>query len=446
MLFQQFDRLLFLQKGGKTVYFGEIGPNSRTLIKYFETSGARVCDDAENPAEYILDIVAGKNADKSVDWHETWKASPNQTSVCTEIEALHNAYSNNSTTSTTNDITTQYAMPLLTQFHLVLLRVLQQYWRTPSYILGKLGLVTASALFVGFSFWSPNTSQAGLQNTIFAIFMVLTIFTPLVQQIMPRFVAQRSLYEVRERPSRMYSWFVFMLSNILVEIPWQLLAGLLVFVSWYFSVFGPSTSTSTAFTVLAFCLTFYMYVSSFAFLLIAALPDESTAGPIAALLFSLMITFSGVLQKPSSLPGFWKFMWRVSPLTYLLAGWSATGLKGRVVDCASNELAVFDTPNGTTCAEYLQRYFEAGAPGRLLNPQATGGCEYCPLQNAEQFLALSDISSGDVYRNLGICYGYIVFNTVAAIFLYYLFRVRKVKVLKTVVGGVVRLAKKVKGH
>lgn len=38
---------------------------------------------------------------------------------------------------------------------------------------------------------------------------------------MPNFVVQRSLYEVRERPSKTYSWKVFILSNIVVEIPWS---------------------------------------------------------------------------------------------------------------------------------------------------------------------------------------------------------------------------------
>ena len=48
-LFQVFDRLLLLRKGGQTVYFGDIGTRSSTLIEYFERNGARKCDDAENP-------------------------------------------------------------------------------------------------------------------------------------------------------------------------------------------------------------------------------------------------------------------------------------------------------------------------------------------------------------------------------------------------------------
>lgn len=51
LLFQEFDRLLFLAKGGKTVYFGDIGENSRILLDYFESNGARQCGSEENPAE-----------------------------------------------------------------------------------------------------------------------------------------------------------------------------------------------------------------------------------------------------------------------------------------------------------------------------------------------------------------------------------------------------------
>jgi ATP-binding cassette, subfamily G (WHITE), member 2, PDR len=261
---------------------------------------------------------------------------------------------------------------------------------------------------------------------------------------MPRFTTSRALYEVRERPSRMYSWSVFMSSNIVVEVPWQALSAVLVFVSWYFSVFGTNSPVKTDFTALAFCLTFYIYVSSFAFMIIAALPDAPTAGPISALLFSLMLTFSGVLQKPDQLPSFWQFMWRVSPFTYMLGGWAGAGLQGREINCAANEFAIFNPPSNMTCAEYLAPYFQNGALGRLLVLDATSDCQYCPLQNAEQYLAMSDITSSDVYRNLGISYGYIVFNIAAAILFYYLFRVRRISLLRSLIQGVVRLIRTVK--
>lgn len=48
-LFQVFDRLLLLRKGGQTVYHGNIGHNSSTLIGYFERNGAATCGADENP-------------------------------------------------------------------------------------------------------------------------------------------------------------------------------------------------------------------------------------------------------------------------------------------------------------------------------------------------------------------------------------------------------------
>ena len=53
MLFQRFDRLLFLAKGGKTVYFGEVGKNSSVLTSYFERNGAFACPKEANPAEWM---------------------------------------------------------------------------------------------------------------------------------------------------------------------------------------------------------------------------------------------------------------------------------------------------------------------------------------------------------------------------------------------------------
>lgn len=50
-LFEQFDRLLLLQKGGRCVYFGDIGVHSKDVIGYLESNGATKCPARANPAE-----------------------------------------------------------------------------------------------------------------------------------------------------------------------------------------------------------------------------------------------------------------------------------------------------------------------------------------------------------------------------------------------------------
>jgi hypothetical protein len=40
--------------GGRTVYFGELGEDSKTLISYFERNGAKPCPPEANPADWML--------------------------------------------------------------------------------------------------------------------------------------------------------------------------------------------------------------------------------------------------------------------------------------------------------------------------------------------------------------------------------------------------------
>lgn len=182
ILFQEFDRLLFLAKGGRTVYFGNIGPNSRTLLDYFESAGARKCGGEENPAEYMLEIIgAGGHGKASHDWPQVWKDSQESKDVQTELDRIH--HEERAEPVTERGAAGEFAVPLTSQIYYVTVRVFEQYWRSPNYIIGKFSLCIMSALFIGFSFYLQNSSTTGLQNTIFGIFMLTTIFSTLVQQV-----------------------------------------------------------------------------------------------------------------------------------------------------------------------------------------------------------------------------------------------------------------------
>jgi ABC-type multidrug transport system ATPase subunit len=148
ILFQQFDRLLFLAKGGKTVYFGDIGENSRTLLDYFETHGAEPCGPNDNPAEYMLNIVgAGPSGKPTQDWSTVWNNSHEARNVQREIDQIH-AENAKEEDVPREHADTEFAMPFSSQVWYVTRRVFQQYWRTPAYIYGKLLLGVVSALFM----------------------------------------------------------------------------------------------------------------------------------------------------------------------------------------------------------------------------------------------------------------------------------------------------------
>ncbi|OQV10719.1 hypothetical protein CLAIMM_14681 isoform 3 [Cladophialophora immunda] len=434
MLFQRFDRLLFLAKGGRTVYFGPVGESSRILIDYFERNGAHRCPPDANPAEWMLEVIgAAPGSHTEIDWVDTWRLSPEYREVHAELSQmkaercqLARATSNRADRASYRE----FAAPFYEQLYEVLKRVFEQYWRTPSYIYSKLSLCIASGLFIGFSFFNAKITQQGLQNQMFGIFMLMTIFGQLVQQIMPLFVTQRSLYEVRERPSKTYSWQAFMMSNIIVELPWSTLCAILIFFTWYYPIGLYKNAEPTdavherGALMFLLILTFLLFTSTFAHMVIAAIETAETGGNIANLCFSLTLVFCGVLVGPKALPGFWIFMYRVSPFTYLIDGMLSTAVAHANVTCAANEYLHFPVPSGQTCAEYMRPYI-ATAGGYLQDASATGNCSYCQISTTDAFLASVSAHPQDMWRNFGLMWPYIAFNVAGAVFLYWLARVPK---------------------
>lgn len=195
ILFEQFDKLLFLAKGGKTVYFGEIGPDSRTLLNYFESHGAQRCETGENPAEYILNVVSKASNDCGEDWHDVWKGSAEYQAVELEIDRIHiERHNEHATDEDDPDSLSEFAMPFGSQLMAVTYRVFQQYWRMPNYVFAKFILGISAGLFIGFSFYRPAESQAGMQNVIFSVFLLTVIFATLVEQVSRYARIQKSLH------------------------------------------------------------------------------------------------------------------------------------------------------------------------------------------------------------------------------------------------------------
>ncbi|KAI4235961.1 MAG: hypothetical protein LQ349_002836 [Xanthoria aureola] len=444
VLFQEFDRLLFLASGGRTVYFGDIGKDSKTLTNYFESNGSRKCGVEENPAEWMLDVIgAAPGSQNTIEWPEVWWDSPEKQQIKEQLAEMKRTLSQNPVDKEPTALY-EFAEPFPTQLLLVLRRVFEQYWRTPSYLYSKTLLCVASGLFIGFSFWDSPLSQQGLQNQLFSIFMLLTIFGNLMQQIMPHFVTQRALYEVRERPSKTYGWKVFMLSNIIVELPWNTLMAVLIFFCWYYPIGFYRNAIPTGQVhergalMFLFLWTFLLFTSTFTNMIIAGMGNSETAGNLGQLLFSLTLIFCGVLAGPSTLPGFWIFMYRVSPFTYLINGMLATGLANTNVTCADVEYSTFNPRAGETCGTYLQAY-QGSRGGYVLNGEATSQCRFCPILDTNVYLTQLSSEYSTRWRNFGIMFAFIGFNIAAALFFYWLARVpRKQKVQESPPAGATR--------
>ncbi|KAF2171433.1 hypothetical protein M409DRAFT_63711 [Zasmidium cellare ATCC 36951] len=436
-IFQMFDRLLYLTMGGRTVYFGDVGPSSKTVIEYFESNRARQCRLEENPAEWMLEVIKKTESSEpevKMDWPQIWSTSAECQAVKSELEHMKATLQGKSAPATDTNALLPYAVPLNTQLWYVIRRGFQQYWRTPTYLYSKVALCLLSALFIGFSFWKTPNSLQGLQNQMFAIFLLLTIFSNFCQQIMPHHITRRALYEARERPSKTYAWQVFIVSDILVEIPWNTLMAVLVFVSWYYPI-GLQRNAEFAGQfnergglMFLYIFLFMNFAGTFTNMMLAAFDTAEAAGNIGNLFFSLSLIFCGVLATPQALPGFWIFMYRVSPFTYMVSGILSTGLANSYIRCSADELLRFMPPANTTCSTYLDPYIRDN--GGYLTPESMDSvseCVFCKGSDTNIFLKSISSDYSDRWRNFGIVWVYVAFNVAAAIGLYWLVRVPKRK-------------------
>lgn len=436
-LFGQFDRLLLLQKGGKTVFFGDLGEKSTKVVKYFESRSGKKCAEEDNPAEYILDVIgAGATAQTDKDWNQLFKESELQRDLDQELDSLLSTPAGNLSAEDEARGNREYAASPMTQLSALLKRTWNHYMRNPTYIMSKIGLNVIGGLFIGSTFYKngSQTSVFALQNMLFSVFMTLVLCTSLAQQMQPQFLDLRGLFEAREKPSKMYHWSVLVITFLIVEIPWNILAGTLYWLPWYFLVrFNPGDAARAALSWFYVAIEFQAYWVTFALAIAALAPNAMLASILFSTAFSFVVTFCPVLQPPALLPDFWgSFMPVLTPFTYLVESLMGLALADRPIRCLPTELNTLIPPNGSTCDAFLSGFSSSldmapvGNGYYVSNPDGT--CGYCQYREASSYLTgLSAralvLDPNHRYRNIGIVAAYCGFNLLICFAAFYLFRI-----------------------
>ncbi|KAG0684143.1 ATP-binding cassette transporter snq2 [Pichia californica] len=439
-LFEEFDKLLLLRRGGQTVYFGDIGDNSKTMIDYFQNQGGRPCSETENPAEYILEVIgAGATGDNIEDWNKKWIESKEYETVTNEIKDLISKTSQLPASDNT-ELTSQYAAPFNVQFWEVYKRTSLQFYRSLDYIMAKFMLFLLGGLLAGFSFWNVKHTVVGMQNVLFACFIAVVVSSPLINQIQEKAIAARELYEVRESKSNTFHWSFLMISQFLCEIPYSLAFSTIYFICWYFPIQLDNEASRCGMWWFTYCIFFQLYYISLGLAIVYVAPDLPSANVLTGLALNFIISFCGVVQVPSLMPGFWKFMWRLSPFTYFVDNFVSILLHDRPVVCSAEEYNILDPPNGMTCDNYLHEYF-VNNKGYVNNGNATSSCEVCLYAVGDEYLKTVGMSWSHRWRNVGFFCVYICFNVFIMVFMYDIFRVRGWNPLTPIAGLKKRFSK-----
>ena len=174
-LFENFDRLLLLQKGGETVYFGDIGKDAHVLLGYFHKHGAN-CPSNANPAEWMLDAIGAGIARRigDTDWGELWQHSDELAATKSEILDMKATRQREVAGAPKLD-EREYASPLWHQIKTVSKRTHLAFWRSPNYGFTRLFNHVSIALLSGLAFLQLDDSRSSLQYRVFVIFQVTII-------------------------------------------------------------------------------------------------------------------------------------------------------------------------------------------------------------------------------------------------------------------------------
>ncbi|GAB9472325.1 Pleiotropic drug resistance protein abc superfamily [Globisporangium polare] len=334
-VFQLFDSLLLLKRGGETVFFGDLGHEGSELIKYFEAiPGTPRIANGYNPATWMLEVIGagvgradvaaeGSDADasQSVNFVEHFAASENkrvlidsklqEPGLFQPLESLQPVTFSNKRAATE-----------LVQLKFLMKRFFNMYWRTPSYNWTRLVI----SLFLGVLFGlvylnSEYTTYQGINGGLGMIFLA-TAFIGIVSliSILPIAFEERASF-YRERASQTYNAFWYFVCFTVVEIPY-VAVGALLFTATFYPMVGFTGFKEFVFYWLntALQVLFQAYMGQF---LIFALPSIEVAAVIGVLFNSIFFLFMGFNPPAIEIPSGYKWLYAITPQRYsfsLLAG------------------------------------------------------------------------------------------------------------------------------
>ncbi|KAF5024202.1 hypothetical protein F66182_3716 [Fusarium sp. NRRL 66182] len=409
-LFENFDRLLLLQRGGRTVYFGDIGKDAHVLRSYLKSRGAEA-GPTDNVAEYMLEAIGAGSAPRvgQHDWADIWENSPEFAETKETIIRMKRERQNIGGQAKP-ELEKEYASPFSHQMKVVSTRMFRSFWRSPNYLFTRVFSHVAVALITGLMYLNLDNSRSSLQNRVFVIFQVTVLPALIITQVEVLFHVKRALF-FREASSKMYSPFVFASSVVVAEMPYSVLCAVAFYLPLYFMP-GFQTEPSRAGYQFLMILITELFSVTLGQALASITPSPFISAQFDPFIIINFALFCGVTIPPPQMPGFWRaWLYQLDPFTRLINGMVSTALHDIPVVCKQSELNAFNAPPDTTCGEYMEPFFANGGSGYLVS-NSTQECEYCAYKVGDEFYRTFNLSFDNRWRDLGIFVCFVASNLI----------------------------------
>ncbi|XVF05337.1 hypothetical protein REPUB_Repub05bG0163600 [Reevesia pubescens] len=312
-IFEAFDELLLMKRGGQVIYGGKLGTNSQILIDYFQGISGY------NPATWMLEVTSPAVEQRiGRDFADIYRNSAQYREVEDSIMRL----SVPTPGSQPIKFSSTYSQNQLSQFLICLRKQNLVYWRSPHYNLMRLVFTTVCALIFGSVFWDVGSKR----NTTNGLFMVMSalyascLFLGVnnASSVQPIVSIERTVF-YREKAAGLYAPTSYAAAQGLVELPYIAVQTILFGIITYFMINFERTA-SKFFLYLLFMFLTFTYFTFYGMMAVGLTPSQQMAAVVSSAFYSLWNLLSGFLIPKPNIPGWWIWFYYICPVAWTLKG------------------------------------------------------------------------------------------------------------------------------
>ncbi|MCD7456583.1 transcription factor [Datura stramonium] len=342
-IFEAFDELFLMKRGGQEIYVGPLGRESCHLIKYFQSiPGVSKIEEGYNPATWMLEVTSSsQEMALGVDFTELYKNSD----LFRRNKALIDELSVPRAGTSDLHFETEFSQPFWVQCMACLWKQHWSYWRNPAYTAVRFLFTTFIALIFGSMFWDIGTKvnkPRDLTNAMGSMYAaVLFLGVQNSSSVQPVVSVERTVF-YREKAAGMYSAIPYAFAQVLIEIPYvfvqAVVYGLIVY-----SMIGFEWTAAKFFWYFFFMFFTFLYFTFFGMMTVAITPNQNVASIVAGFFYTVWNLFSGFIVPRPRIPIWWRWYYWACPVA-----WTLYGL------VASQFGDLQDTINNQTVEEYIR--------------------------------------------------------------------------------------------
>ncbi|GMH30152.1 hypothetical protein Nepgr_031995 [Nepenthes gracilis] len=319
-IFEAFDELLLMKRGGQVIYAGPLGHHSHKLIEYFEAvPGIPKIKDGYNPATWMLEVTTPQvESQMGVDFAELYANS----SLYQRNQQLITQLSTPAPDSLDLYFPTKYAQPFLTQCKVCFWKQRQSYWRNPPYNAIRFFMTTIIGVLFGLIFWdtgSKLSKEQDLMNILGAMYSaVLFLGAANAATVQAVVTIERTVF-YRERAAGMYSALPYAFAQVAIETIYVLIQTLLYTLLLY-SMIGFEWKIGKFTYFYYFVVMSFIYFTMYGMMLVALTPGHQIGSIVMSFFLSIWNLFAGFLVPRPLIPIWWRWYYWVSPVSWTLYG------------------------------------------------------------------------------------------------------------------------------